>query len=249
MHNPCALSVTIMIDFGKWTSAEFDALLGTAQKMPTPGGRIGFLTKQFMGLPYRSHTLIGSETEPEQFVVNLSAVDCFTLLDYLEAMRRSSSSAEFIDALKSVRYRNGEVEYRQRNHFFSDWVACQPEHIMDITAQIGGSEAITVDKVLNVKEDGGFWIPGLEPFHRRITYIPADGIDARVLAELRTGDYAGIYSGRAGLDVSHVGVIVKGPFVTYLRHASSLAERMQVVDDELVKYLPAKTGLVVYRPK
>lgn len=238
-----------MIDLGKWTETELDVLLGTAQKMPAPGGRIGFLTKQFMGVPYRAATLIGSDTEPEQFVVNLSAVDCFTLLDYLEAMRRSETYARFVETLKCVRYRNCAVEYRMRNHFFSDWPAYQPDCIADVTAQIGNAACETVDKVLNAKADGGFWLPGIDSRRRRITYIPADRVDARVLSGLRTGDYAGIYSACEGLDVSHVGIIVKGPFVTYFRHASSAVGRMRVLDDDLAEYIAGKPGLIVYRPK
>lgn len=238
-----------MIDLGKWTESELDALLSTAQKMPAPGGRLGFLTKQFMGVPYRAATLIGSDTEPEQFVINLSAVDCFTLLDYLEAMRRSGSYARFVETLKCVRYRNCAVEYRMRNHFFSDWPAYQPEFITDVTGQIANGACETVDKVLNAKADGGFWLPGIDTRRRRITFIPADRVDAPVLAGLRTGDYAGIYSASEGLDVSHVGIVIKGPFVTYFRHASSAADRMRVIDDDLAEYLAGKPGLIVYRPK
>lgn len=238
-----------MINLGKWTEAELDALLSMAQKMPTPGGRIGYLTKQFMGVPYQSRTLIGSNTEPEQLVVNLSAVDCFTLLDYLEAMRRSANTAEFIEHLKQVRYRNGEISYATRNHFFSDWTVYQPDFIEDVTVQIGGDHVGESEKKLNLKADGGCWIPGLQPCIRRISYIPSGHVDARVLAGLRTGDYVGMYADLAGLDVTHVGVVVKGPFVTYLRHASSTAGRMKVLDDDLLDYLSDKAGLIIYRAK
>jgi hypothetical protein len=238
-----------MIDFGKWTESEINALLGTAQKMPTPGGRIGFLTKQFLGVPYQSGTLTGSDTVPEQFVVNLSAVDCFTLLDYLEAMQRSATCAEFLDVLRCVRYRNCAVEYCMRHHFFSDWSLFQQDRIDDVTAQIGGDCSVSAAKRLNLRADGTCWIPGIPPFKREITFIPSGSLNARVLAGLRTGDYAGIYTDLAGLDVTHVGVIVKGPFITYLRHASSAPGKMRVIDDDLVEYLANKPGLIVYRAK
>lgn len=237
------------IDFGKWTEAELDVLLATAQKMPLPGGRIGFLTKQFLGIPYQSGTLIGSDTVPEQLVVNLSVMDCFTFLDYLEAMRRSSTCAEFLESLKCVRYRNCTVEYRMRHHFFSDWAVFHADSIEDVTAQIGGDSTTSVEKMLNMKNDGTVWVPGMEPCSRMISYIPSEAVDVRVLAGLRTGDYVGIYTDHAGLDVTHVGVVVKGPFVTWLRHASSAAGRMNVLDDDLVEYLADKPGLVIYRAK
>jgi hypothetical protein len=58
---------------------------------------------------------IGSATIPEQLTVRLDAVDCLTYLEYVEAMRRSNSSAEFLDNLKIVRYQDGKVEYGKRN--------------------------------------------------------------------------------------------------------------------------------------
>jgi hypothetical protein len=64
---------------------------------------------------------------------------------------------------------------------------------------------------------------------------------------LRTGDYAGLYTEKSGLDVSHVGIIIKERGATLLRHASSLQKK--VIDQDLVKYLTDKPGLVVLRPK
>ncbi|KAF0181080.1 MAG: hypothetical protein FD164_1631 [Nitrospirae bacterium] len=239
----------IMTDLGKWTETELDALLQTAQKLSGAGSRIGFLAKQFMGMPYKAGTLAGSATTAEHLVVNLTGVDCFTFLDYIEAMRRSASYAGFVENLKVVRYRNGAIDFRSRNHFFSDWPAYQPDFIEDITGKIAGDAAITVRKMLNVKAEGSQWIPGIEERSRRVIYLPSERVDEKRLAGLRTGDYIGIYSDRAGLDVIHVGVIVKGPFVSYLRHASSAPDKRRVVDDELLSYLSDKAGVIAYRAK
>lgn len=239
----------MITNLGRWTEADIDSLLASAQKLPTPGARVGFLSKSFMGLPYVAHTLVGSETESEQLVVNLAGVDCFTLLDYLDAMRQSASYGEFVERLKDVRYRRSAVAFRSRNHFFSDWPAFRADSIEDITALTGGTSVVPVEKVLNLKSDGGRWLQGIEPFPRRITYIPTERLDEMMLAGLRTGDYIGIYSDADGLDVSHVGVLVKGPFMSYLRHASSVPEKMRVLDDELLPYLSGRPGLIIYRPK
>lgn len=248
-RNKRDLEREMMTDLGQWSEKEFDVLLQTAQKLPGAGSRIGFLSKQFMGVPYKAGTLTGSATAVEQLVVNLAGVDCFTYLDYLEAMRRSSSYGEFIENLKAVRYQNGEVDFRSRNHFFSDWPVYQHDFIEDVTGSAGGDAVITVGKMLNVKADGSHWLSGIAPRMRGVVYLPSERLDERIVAGLRTGDYIGIYDDMAGLDVTHVGVIVKGTFVAYLRHASSVPNKLRVVDDELLPFLSDKPGVIVYRAK
>jgi len=66
---------------------------------------------------------------------------------------------------------------------------------------------------------------------------------------LKTGDYAGIYSVTEGLDVSHVGIIIKKGDNIYLRHASSQKEIRKVVDQDFRKYIVGKPGIIILRPK
>lgn len=40
----------------------------------------------FLDIPYQANTLIGSSIIPEELVVNFNDVDCFTLLDYIQAI-------------------------------------------------------------------------------------------------------------------------------------------------------------------
>ena len=67
------------------------------------------------------------------------------------------------------------------------------------------------------------------------------------MGRLRIGDYIGIYAEADGLDVSHVGIIVRRAGRIFLRHAS-LIERM-VVDQDLRAYISEKPGIVVLRPE
>lgn len=237
------------VDFGRWSEADLAQLIASAQRIEAPGERIAELSRHFLDTPYVADTLIGDPQTPEQLVVNLTCFDCFTLLDSVEALRRSASAADFPEQLRRVRYRDGRVAYENRRHFFSDWVAGADTPIVDVTAAVGRGRVQTVEKQLNGKDDGSLWLPGLPVTPREITYIPGDRIDRELLDALRTGDYVGIYTEREGLDVSHVGLIVKGPDGVKLRHASSLSSVRKVVDVDLLEYLEGKPGLVVYRVK
>ena len=111
-------------------------MLAAARGIEGTGRRIEFLSRQFLGVPYKESTLIGTEHTPEMFTINLDAVDCFTYLDYVEAMRRSNNFATFKETLKIVRYREGKVDYTSRNHFFTDWIESNP-FVRDVTADVG----------------------------------------------------------------------------------------------------------------
>jgi len=57
----------------------------------------------------------------------------------------------------------------------------------------------------------------------------------------------GVYSELPGLDVSHVGIIVKKG-KTFLRHASSREQCEKVIDQPLDEYIEGKAGIIILRP-
>jgi hypothetical protein len=164
-------------------------------------------------------------------------------------MRLSRSFEEFKENLVKVRYQSGKVSYLQRNHFFTDWVEFNEKRVTDVTEVVGGEAAKRTTKTLNLKEDGTLLLEGIVPRSREITFIPSESVDERVLTALQTGDYAGVYSEKAGLDVSHVGIIITTNGTIRLRHASSLDAYRKVIDQALKEYLSNKAGLVVLRAK
>jgi len=234
---------------GKFTQEELDHIIHKAYTIEDISGRIDFLSRQFLGIDYKESTLIGAINTPEDLVINLKGVDCFTYIDYVEAMRLSISFSAFKVNLRKVRYKSGIVVFENRNHFFTDWRACNPDSVGDITEEIGFQKAIKTQKLLNEKEDGTCFLPGIHPVQREITYIPSDTVDDLILHKLRTGDYVGIYSEVQGLDVSHVGIIIKDRDDIHLRHASSLKEYRKIVDQDFRRYIVNKPGIIVLRPK
>ena len=235
------------IVLGRWTRRNLDEVLKSAGAIKQTGKRIEFLSRQFLGTPYEESTLIGGGNTPELFTINLEVVDCFTYLDYVEAMRRSDNFASFKEMLRMVRYRGGKVGYKTRNHFFTDWTKGNP-WLIEVTAEIGGKSSRKVHKRLNDRGGGTYLLAGINPSERDITYIPSKALDTDIFRRLKTGDYIGIYSRTGGLDVSHVGIFVRGKKMTYLRHASSLASQRRVIDQDFRTYVTDKPGIVVLRP-
>lgn len=210
------------------------------------GEVISRVSSAFLGTPYQADTLIGGPDTPESLVANFNGVDCFTLIDYTEALSRSHDQASFLRNLAAVRYTGGNVSYLSRRHFFSDWSATQPYNARDVTPDISPDYAVA-DKQLNRKPDGSEYIPGLGIHPRKIKYIPGTAISQQVLDNLKTGDYVGVYSALDGLDVSHVGIVIRHDGKVWFRNASSLAENNKVVDSPFAEYMRAKPGIVVLR--
>ena len=235
------------IVLGNWTEQSIEALIKQADSKGAPGERIEFLSQSFLGTPYAGNTLGGARGETEQLTVDLSGLDCFTYIDYVESLRLSGSFAEFKEKLAKIRYKDDAVMWEKRKHFFSDWVSGHHKNAHDVTKEIGGAAAETATKELNRKTDGSPWLPGLSAVKREISYIPSQEISPQILQGIETGDYLGIYSDKDGLDVSHTGIAVRKGGGVYLRHASTV--HAKVLDEELADYMRNKPGLLVYRVK
>jgi hypothetical protein len=233
------------INLGKWSPKELDTLLHNASAFSTTNEKVDLLSRQLLNIPYKENTLIGSSEYPEAFVINLDSVDCFTFLDYVEAFLLSKSFNEFKDCLRNVRYQDGKVQFEKRNHFFISWREYNSDIVEDVTTSVGNS--VRVEKELNDRGDGTLYLPGVACINSTINYIPSESIDNKVIDKLETGDYIGIYSDKAGLDVSHVGIFIRDNDKTFLRHASQKHQR--IIDEDFREYIKDKPGIIVLRAK
>lgn len=231
---------------GKWNIQELDSIIDEFKLIDEPDKRIALLSEHFLGTQYKANTLIGAADKDEVFVINLESVDCLTFIEYIEAMRLSDSFSAFKITLRSIRYQGAVVDYCKRNHFFTDWREFNAKFVQDITSLTGGSKTAHIQKMLNLKNDGTYLLPGIAPRLREIRYIPSAFIDDKIIDSLKTGDYIGIYSEKPGLDVSHVGILIKNVGQTLFRHASFVHKK--VVDEDFNQYIMTRPGILVLRP-
>ena len=235
-------------DLGHWNQEKIEQLQNKASNISDAGKKVAFISTAFLKTPYRANTLIGNADTDEIFVLRLDGIDCFTFLDYVEALRRSSDFKTFKEMLRQVRYDNGEVTFLRRHHFFSTWGNSPLAPLRDVTAQIGGEKTRWTVKQLNRKSQGSLFLPGYPIKRQVVAFIPGEAIDKSILSRLHSGDYIGIYSSHPGIDVSHTGIVIKKGETVFFRHASSKWLRKKVRDEKLFPYLGGKKGLIVYRP-
>lgn len=241
---------TAIANMSEETSRKLETLLSirVANAGRSAGQLIELLSREFLGTPYKGNMLQGTATSPEQLVIDFSGLDCFTYLDYVEAARKATTKADYVSHLVQTRYVEGDVDFTHRRHFFTDWADRTQVLADDVTAAIS-AHAITAEKRLNRKSDGGSYLPGLPVVKRNITYIPSEFIDANVISQLRTGDLIGIYTTADGLDVTHVGFFIETSDGPVLRNASSKKINMKVVDSAFLEYVKDTPGIVVLRPQ
>jgi hypothetical protein len=222
----------------------------------------------FMETPYVAHTL--EKGDEEQLVVNLRELDCTTLVENCLALAKTIQSGEhtfeqFTKELKNVRYRSGKIDgYPSRLHYTTDWIFDnqQKKLVRNLSKEIG---ATPYPKEINFMsthpdsyrqlKDSSHLVEIIAQKERDINsrqhfYISEEKL-AEVEDQLMDGDIVGITTSIEGLDISHMGILMRKAGRIHLLHASSAAEKVVLSDETLEEYLmnsKSTTGIMVARP-
>src|SRR5262249_4713506 len=196
--------------------------------------RIDFISGALRGTPYLGYTLIGGPTRPEKFVVRDDAFDCVTFCETVLAAAIASNRSQFDSVLRNVRYHNGAVAWRERNHYFFVWCQHNVENNMCRLVDLGG--AVDINKTVDSE-------PGLGRRQFTMTVIPSASFLANS-GKLERGDVIGFVSRRPNLDYFHTGFVVFDKTgVLLLRHASQ--SRRRVLDERIDAFVSAIGGRYV----
>ena len=215
-------------------------LIGQAQKFPGISQRIDFISRALIGTRYRGYTLIGGPRRLEQFVMRDDCFDCVTFCETVLAAAMVRDPEDFAATLRQIRYRNGAVTWRERNHYFSQWGVNNTAAGICAPVKLPGSE--TVAKTLTEMR-------ALGPRRTSFEAIPRESLLANK-ALLATGDIVAFVSQRSDLDVFHVGfVIVDRDGDLWLRHAAQ--SRGRVVEQPLAPFLKQYRvrAVTLWRPR
>jgi hypothetical protein len=222
----------------------------------------------FMETPYVAHTL--EKGDEEQLVVNLRELDCTTLVENCLALAKTIQSGEhtfeqFTKKLKNVRYRNGKIDgYTSRLHYTTDWIFDnqQKKLVRNLSKEIGATPYPKEINFMSTHPDSYRQLKDSSHLveiiaqkendinSRQHFYIPEEKL-AEVEDQLMDGDIVGITTSINGLDISHMGILVRKAGRIHLLHASSSAEKVVLSEETLEEYLlnsKSATGIMVARP-
>jgi len=217
-----------------------DRLIAKASALSSLAQRIEAISRALIGAPYIGYTLIGGPHRTERFVVRDDGFDCVTFCETVLAAARVFRAQDFEPELKKIRYREGAVEWRERNHYFSDWCEFNIANGVCRTVAIPGGEPVR--KTLTTMR-------GLGPRPMSLVAVSRANLVAhRDL--LATGDIIGFLSRRPGLDYFHTGlVVVDANGDLWLRHAAR--SRGRVLDTSLMRFMTGNgvRAVTVVRPQ
>jgi N-acetylmuramoyl-L-alanine amidase-like protein len=193
----------------------------------------------FLGCGYAQDPLSGGPNLKEAFQASLEAFDCVTYMESVLALAVSSTADEFAAHLRQIRYRNGKVDWFERNHYMASWLANNKRlgALADLTR---GPETIAKTRTLDV-------VQGLPS--RRVTFrlFPKRRL-AAIRSRIRTGDLILFVSTKKHLDVFHTGILIRCDDRVLLRHATRSAGK--VIEQDLSDFLKKNrmTGFILARP-
>ena len=215
-------------------------LLSKTEREHSAASRIDVLSRGFLGHRYKENPLIGSAASAEMFTASFDGFDCVTYIETVLALARANSVEGFVEWLRKIRYDQGRIEWRRRNHYMTAWIR-NNERQGVIRPVSAAAPTVSKERVLNV-------VPGLAAQRTRVRCVPKSAM-ARLEPHLQSGDLIFFVSTRKNLDVFHAGIIARDGKNIFMRHASRSQGR--VIEQELSEFLKTNrmAGVSVMRPQ
>ncbi len=220
-------------------AAEAKRLLNQFRHADDFDERLERISAHLLESPYLDNPLGGGPGAEESLVVRFDGFDCVTYVETVLALAGARAAVEFREALREMRYADGQVVWHRRNHYMLDWIKNNRRRGI-IKNMTNGPHAVTRTRRLSLIKE----LPAKTTTFR---VFPKRSL-ARVGRLFRTGDIALFASTRRNLDVFHMGFIVRRGDDVWLRHASRTARR--VIDQPFGEFLNAQrtSGIILLRP-
>lgn len=223
--------------------------------------------ESFLGTPYVSATL--ENGIEEKMVINLSELDCTTFVENVLALSRTVKSGKkdfesYVSELQKIRYRDGiRNGYPSRLHYFSEWISNnQQKAIVDGSVNRNGQKTAKVINFMSshpadypVLKEHPELVPEIanqekELCRHEFWYFPKTDI-GNLYKNLNQGDIVALTSSIEGVDINHVGIIIKKGSEFYLLHAPLSGKKVLISDGPITDFLkPASknSGIMIARP-
>lgn len=249
-------------------TTEINALLDKGLKSGKKSANelVSFYAHELLNRPYVAHTLEG---EKEMLTINIDELDCTTFVETLYALTRTTlnerySWRDFANNLEDIRYRGGKMDgYASRLHYISEWTVDNTSrgNIEEITKDVKGAKELI--KTINYMTTHRDAYPALKDSvtfekmksyeegyrNHKTYYLRKEHLNGKdVCGAVQEGDLVGLVCKTPGLDISHMGMVVKnekGELVVI--DASMSAGKVVKEPRSIVEYLRPKKGVIGIR--
>lgn len=205
----------------------------------------------------------------EKMIINLRELDCTTFVENCLALARMAKLGKtdfdsYVTELVKIRYRNGvRNQYPSRLHYFSEWIRNNSEK--KIVSDTPNFQGIKLSKTINymsthpqdypVLKEHPELIPVIDLQEKEISasgyyYFPKNNPD-NLLKNLQHGDIIALTSTIDGVDINHVGIIIRKNNEFHLLHAPLSGGKVLVSDGPVTDFILPKSknsGIMIARP-
>ncbi len=215
---------------GNMTNTEIDSILKVnANKDLSITDRINLYSEMFLGTPY-SWTATGDgpyallEAYP---LVNFQQTNCMVYCEHVLALSISDSWDNFFNNLQQIRYKDGLIGMKTRNHYtMADWLPENSWLLDDVSAKVGGE--YTKSMTRTISHENFFKGKGMKDMRyvkadRIMTfdYVPMEHM-SKVKENIQDGDIiAMLFAKKDNIFSAHMLMMVWKDGELYFREAST----------------------------
>lgn len=221
---------TASAPIGKMSYAQIDSMLhANVMAGHTLTDRIGLYSEMFLGTPYSwTATGDGPYALMEKYpLVNFDSTNCMVYCEHVLALSISDSWDNFFNNLQKIRYRDGIIGMKTRNHYtMADWLPENSWLLDDVSREVGGEFTESMTRTISHEEffrNKGITDMRYVKLDRSITvdYVPMELLGA-VKENIHSGDIvAMLHAKKNDIFSAHMLMIVEKPDGLYFREAST----------------------------
>ncbi len=216
--------------FYQMTNAEIDQVIQqTAAQNLSISEKINLLSDYFLGTPYNlTCTGDGPYALLEAWpLVNFEETNCMAFCEHVLALSVSDSWDHFFDNLQQIRYKDGLIGMKTRNHYtMADWLPQNSWLLQDVSATVGGAYTKQVTRTIShrtfFKGKGMTDMRDVLP-DRTITlnYVPLEAL-YKVKERIKAGDIlALLFANKTNIFSAHMLMVVEKNGQKIIRESSN----------------------------
>ena len=215
---------------GNMTHTQIDSMLKVnAYNDYTITDRINLYSEMFLKTPY-SWTATGDgpyallEKWP---LVNLQETNCMVYCEHVLALAISDSWDNFFNNLQQIRYKDGIIGMKTRNHYtMADWLPENSWLLDDVSAKVGGE--YTAPMTRSISHENFFKAKGIDDMRyvkhdRTMTfdYVPMEHL-SKVEDRIQNGDIVALlFANKDNIFSAHMLMMIRKDGKLFFREAST----------------------------
>lgn len=236
--------------FHQMNHVEIDELIRqTAKTSMTVTEKMNYFSAYFLDMPYNIHCVgDGPYALYEPWpLVNFKETNCMAFCEHVLALAISDNWDNFFNNLQQIRYRDGIIGMKTRNHYtMADWLPQNNWLLEDVSRKVGGTFTKTITRTISHKQFfAGKGISDttciLPDRTLTIDYIPLNDFK-NVINQIKSGDILSLLFAKLdNIFAAHMVMVVDDGNGKLIRESSN--SKMTTFDTPIEEWIDQKINL------